>query len=262
MEENDSSTMKFIEINALCFKSGILLTLFFILMPKLLFANGPNNVAETSHNLSYSGIGIFGTADADVTEICVFCHTPHNAVVAFPLWNHYSTTLRSFTLYTSHTLDAAMPGDLAADSASRLCLSCHDGITALNALAKYGSFGHKPSMTAGGVRLADGADSAEGMGAHIGTYLRNDHPVGFDYVTAQATDGKLHSIGDVKTAGLTFYGPNGQFMECPTCHDPHVDYDYVKEGLYDFPPDGDWRYRPFLRKTNVSSELCLTCHDK
>ena len=266
MEGNDSSLMNKIKtdwFNSLIGITSIaVISLCFIVKPTFLFAQGPQRVKETSHNLSSSGIGIFGTSDADVTEICVFCHTPHNADVKYPLWNRYSTTARTFTLYTSHTKDAQMPGDLAPDSASRLCLSCHDGITALNALVNYGTFGHKPNMILGADTLSDGADYEEGIGANIGTYLRNDHPVGFDYEIAQSTDGKLHPIAQVKAAGLKFFGSNGNFMECPTCHDPHVDYDYVKEGLYDFSGNGDYRYRPFLRKTNVSSELCFTCHNK
>ncbi|MFQ6108814.1 MAG: cytochrome C, partial [Candidatus Aminicenantales bacterium] len=64
-------------------------------------------------------------------EICIVCHTPHNAdtsVSAAPLWNHDVTTA-TYTLYSSSTLDATLgqPGDI-----SKLCLSCHDGTVAID----------------------------------------------------------------------------------------------------------------------------------
>lgn len=221
------------------------------------FAAVPHKVAETSHNLSSAELG--GGYGSNVSEVCVFCHTPHNGNLTYPLWNRYSTIERNFTLYSSHTLDATMPADLPEDSASRLCLSCHDGVTAINALVRYGSFGFKPVMSGGGETLS----AAAGNTANLGTSLRDDHPVGFNYEEAQSKDKWLNPITQVKAGGLKFFGANGNMLECPSCHDPHVDYDYIR-GFGDIILDtfGDRRLRPFLRKSNQSSQLCFTCHNK
>ncbi|MDH3972763.1 MAG: hypothetical protein OEV42_00670 [Deltaproteobacteria bacterium] len=230
---------------------------FFMLYGEPSFAAAPHNVAETSHNLSSELLG--GGFGSNVTEICVFCHTPHNGNLSYPLWNRYSTIEREFTLYSSFTLDADMPANLAPDSASRLCLSCHDGVTAINALVRYGSFGFKPTMSGGAETLSAAGENT----ANLGTSLRDDHPVGFDYADAQSRDSGLRNINDVKAGDLKFFGANGNMLECGTCHDPHVDYDYIR-GFGDnvLATIGDRRLRPFLRISNQSSQLCFTCHIK
>ena len=49
-------------------------------------AEEPSSVAGTVHNLSVSGPGEFRALTE--TEVCKFCHVPHNAVVPVPLWGH------------------------------------------------------------------------------------------------------------------------------------------------------------------------------
>ena len=116
-------------------------------------------ISGTDHDFSSRGWGS--------TEICVFCHAPHNtntSVAGAPLWNH-AVTGATFTMYSSSSLKATMPGQPAG--VSKLCLSCHDGVTALD------SFGTR-TPTAGPIT---------GI-ANIGTNLGNDHPIGFAYNAA------------------------------------------------------------------------------
>ncbi|PKN59184.1 MAG: cytochrome C [Deltaproteobacteria bacterium HGW-Deltaproteobacteria-14] len=167
-------------------------------------------------------------------EICLPCHTPHNAdqsVTQAPLWNHAVTTA-SFTVYSSPTLQAtvAQPG-----GSSKLCLSCHDGTVAID------SFGGTTGTT-----MVTGA-------ANVGTDLSNDHPVSFTYdATLAASDGRLvdpAADGDTNpdTVGMSSpYVPlfAGK-LECASCHDPHNGTSI--EGL--------------LRVSNAGSGLCLKCHD-
>ena len=77
---------------------------------------------------SYAAAGITGTkhdfkGEAWNTggQICIACHTPHNAKTTqlIPLWNHTATTT-VFGLYTSNTLQA-VPGQPAG--ISKACLS-------------------------------------------------------------------------------------------------------------------------------------------
>lgn len=166
------------------------------------------------------------------TEICIFCHTPHDAKAATngPLWNHAPTATATFTLYanTSGSLNA-IPGQ--PGSISKACLSCHDGTVAPDS---YGTRVGTAPMLTGAVLI--GAD------------LSNDHPISFTYDTALATaDGQLvapnstSSVDVAKTLPL-FVGK----MECATCHDAHGGITGTK----------------LLRKTNAASALCLACHVK
>src|SRR6476469_7673561 len=64
--------------------------------------------------------------------VCSPCHSAHNTDPAqiAPLWNH-ATTTGPFTMYSSPTLDAAMPA--TPTGVALACLSCHDGTLGLNA---------------------------------------------------------------------------------------------------------------------------------
>lgn len=179
-------------------------------------------IAGTDHDLS--GTGGEG-------QICIFCHTPHNADISVadaPLWNH-EVTAQTFTPYTSATLDAVVG---QPDGISKLCLSCHDGVTNVDA---YGGLPGTSPMTGGAV---------------IGIDLRDDHPISFTYDDALATtDGGLFApssansgLGGTIQADMLF----SDQLECGSCHDVHDD-----------------TFGPFLRKNNDNaSALCLTCHDK
>lgn len=231
----------------------------FFAVPFCSFAAPVSNVANTPHNLSTTGPGSLKSTDE--TEICVFCHTPHNANPAVPLWNHYSTTAKTFLLYTaSPTLDMTKPDypkGLAADSISRLCLTCHDGTTAFNTLVNpSGSLGTNPGWDDFALTFEIAGVYAEGEGPYLGTDLTRMHPIGFDYTSA-AADTEIYTIDTPKGQDLKFFGPGQNLLECPTCHNPHVDYNY--NGISQ-PEYG--RYDPFLRKSNKSSNLCFACHDK
>jgi hypothetical protein len=138
-------------------------------------------------------------------QICIVCHTPHNAsttVTDAPLWNHAVTTT-TFTLYSSPTLNATVG---QPDGSSKLCLSCHDGTVAVN------SFGGVTGTT-----MLTG-------GALIGTSLANDHPISFTYDAALVTaDGGLQPItsdsglGGTISAKMLFSGK----VQCSSCHDVH-----------------------------------------
>ncbi|MCW8849664.1 MAG: hypothetical protein OQJ81_06755 [Melioribacteraceae bacterium] len=165
-------------------------------------------------------------------EICLPCHTPHNANISLteaPLWNH-TITNASYDLYVGYAMNATVDDP---DGSSKLCLSCHDGTIALD------SFGGAPGN--------DG-NKMTGKG-NIGTDLTNDHPISFTYNTALANaDGglfdpstKITSLGGTIHADLL----SGGQMQCSSCHDPHNNVNGA-----------------FLLIDNSSSALCLTCHDK
>ena len=121
---------------------------------------------DTRHNLSATGPG---RVRAGTTEVCAFCHTPHRAATTRALWSRDLPPV-TYTLYTSSTLEAtpAQP-----TGATRLCLSCHDGTTALGLMR----------TSSGRRRLALGPITGR---ANLGTDLSDDHPVSFEYTTALA----------------------------------------------------------------------------
>ena len=115
-------------------------------------------VVGSAHDLSDD----FTTPD---NQVCIYCHAPHNALVAVPLWNHASTA-QTFTMYSSSTLDNTIAGQ--PSSISKQCLSCHDGVTNIDA---YG----------GGAGTENMGTTFPGSGAIMGTDLGNDHPVSINY---------------------------------------------------------------------------------
>jgi predicted CXXCH cytochrome family protein len=162
-------------------------------------------------------------------QVCIVCHTPHNAQAgAAPLWNH-SATGTTFALYGSPTFNGAIaqPG-----GASKACLSCHDGTVALDAFG-----GAAGSTFLSGSTL-------------LGSDLTNDHPVSFVFDSAlAATDGGLHNPATTPSGLLSTIRADLLFndkVECASCHDVHNAYNQPS----------------LLVKSNAGSALCLTCHNK
>src|SRR5512139_719052 len=123
------------------------------------------------------------------TQVCVYCHTPHMPAgrTQDPLWNHTLSTQGSYNVYGSSTMNAAPTAMTGSDgSVGSLCMSCHDGTVAVNALWK------QPTDAAvGSTRNATGTTIltaafaiAPTAGGYLGTDLSNDHPVNFIYDAA------------------------------------------------------------------------------
>lgn len=232
------------------------------------FAAAPNGVSYTKHNLGTTRplSNTFGvTAASGQTQICIFCHIPHNSLPGKKfLWNNSDYPTYNFQMYTATKFipDAQKGANLS--EVSRMCMSCHDGAGALNAMSNP-----RPPMEGGFDQIGDPTffdPDPSLQGANIGnantdeftrgTNLTNDHPISIDYQAvwdynnAQGTL-TLKTQPQAEAAGVMFW--NGK-VECVTCHDPHVNYDGAL--------GGDPAYQPFLRKSNASSALCFACHDK
>ncbi|MCF6169191.1 cytochrome c3 family protein [Lutibacter sp.] len=198
---------------------SILILSFLIGFPIFLNAQ---SIITTKHNLSISGTGtIKATSES---EICIFCHTPHNSSPRAPLWNK-NISGTTYTLYNSSTLDA-VPGQ--PDGSSILCLSCHDGTIALGEVVSRTTpidmTGIMPSKS------------------NLTTDLSNDHPISFTYDAALAA-----SDGQLKTPPLNSLAilDHNSKLQCTSCHDPHKETN-----------------PKFLRASNEFSDLCFLCHDR
>ena len=186
------------------------------------------------------GLFIAGTASAQIlgsvhdfttelspnTDLCAFCHTPHDSDITVseaPLWDHELTTA-TYTPYDTVTMDATMSGDSTTYGISRLCLSCHDGTVAVDS---YGG------VT--GTNLISGNWPGVGVN-YVAGDLSAEHPISVPTTDPDVRDTPLN-------AGTQLFG--GQ-VECASCHDVHD-----QTGL-----------GSLLTVTNAASELCLSCHIK
>lgn len=185
-------------------------------------------IAGTPHDLSAKGWG--------TTETCKFCHTPHQAQVVAgggsPLWNHKTTAVATYTLYSSPSFSASItqPGPT-----SKLCLSCHDGTVAVDSFANRG-------VLVSGTHFITATNMVGGGGN-----LASDHPIAFTYDAALASaDGGLVTPVSTNYVDSLRQVPlyNGK-MECASCHTSH-----------------DNAFGNFLRMSNASSALCSKCHVK
>lgn len=179
-------------------------------------------IATTAHNLTATGPG--AVKATGVGDLCVFCHTPHRAGQTRALWNRDLPPL-TYKLYESSTLEAALRQPTGA---SRLCLSCHDGTTALGNL-------RVPPAT-GPVSLGPLAGRAA-----LGTDLSDDHPVSFVFDAALAL--RQGQLVDPSALPKTVPLDSTRQLQCTSCHDPHED-----------------RYRKFLRLDDRAAALCTGCH--
>lgn len=212
------------------------------------------DIATSKHNLASSGPNDSGIESTNTDDICVFCHTPHadsSSTLLAPLWNHADTT-QTFTAYSSATIDATMGQPTGV---SKACMSCHDGVTAVNNLLNnVGSgAGTDPTMQ----NVGASGEIPAGVTA-LGTDMNYIHPVSFTYDAALATtDGELYdpttqgagiaacTAGGGHIDDCMLFGASNDQLECASCHDVHDD-----------------TISMHLIKSNAASALCMTCHDK
>lgn len=193
----------------------------------------------------------------DNGRVCMYCHTPHNANMSFnypnpPLWNRYIDTRKVFQVYSSPTMNT-VPGD-PQTTISILCLGCHDGtvgsavVGGISGSDKHdlvvGALGERPDMSSIQPCQRCHPDMFGGPAPKWqGTDLRDDHPIAMTYPTA-AQDPKFNIPPDLVNGWSTVRLYGGR-VECPSCHNVHE------------PANA-----PFLRMSNVGSQLCIVCHIK
>jgi predicted CXXCH cytochrome family protein len=189
-----------------------------------------DSIVNTPHNLSASGPGPFKATSE--TQVCVFCHTPHHANPAGPLWNHTLSSGVTYIKYTSPTMVAYTSASTAPDpnGSSKLCLSCHDGTVALGAVQNRDS----PIPLQGGKVQMTPGDTG-----YIGTDLSATHPISF-VVTDQtvATNNAnnpsslaLNSVSAMRADADVHLDAQDR-VQCTSCHDPHSDANYATSGVH------------------------------
>ena len=240
-------------------------------------------VNGSMHDITYLGVAQGFYNQDDYQRVCIFCHTPHNAQpngdVAAPLWNHTLSTV-DLAPYT-WAAPANLPIQIDADpliGPSRLCMSCHDGITAVDS--------HGPTVgTAQGNNNGNHAMSSPGRAI---TDLTVTHPIGFLYQDALDARTNTELIdpstgatfiqsvllgnaavnSDSRLAGRGAWTPGtkkisdtlyGGYMTCASCHEVHN----LKNAV-NAPSVSNASFAPnyFVWAPEEGSALCLSCHIK
>jgi hypothetical protein len=243
-----------------------------------------NSIMGSRHDLTSfnqrgyaSDVGpMTGTAFNNYKEVCVYCHTPHNADSIAPLWNRQSSNASGFKMYNSPNFDSKADAGVP-DGISLACLSCHDGTVAVDAVLnqpkarevidtrvhyKMNDGQNTPGGDACGKCHNRGGGAYGGLnGAHDATMrylsqdLTNDHPISIALPTYDLDPGFNQPSMPTRDGGRQFQNGirtfAGDKVQCASCHNPHDPDERNAEGR-----------APFLRTSNGYSALCLTCHQK
>ena len=215
---------------------------------------------------------------------CAFCHTPHNALpngsVPAPLWNHAPSTvnLAPYTWAAPTNQGIAINSDPLVGP-SRLCMGCHDGVTAVD------SHGSAASSPTGTTKMT--ASYVDGLGNTAKRYITDltvTHPIGFlwaDAASARGTELQLvtnsfiadNALNYTATSNVAAFDTRNRgsitqsggktiqnvlysgYMTCATCHDVH-------DSVNASPAPGGSSYNYFLYAQEEGSAICLSCHTK
>lgn len=210
-------------------------------------------IVNTKHNLSVSVPGQVRPGQVRAlseTQICKFCHTPHNADPAYPLWNHELSSA-TYENYWSNTLKSYGSRAEAPpiDGFSKLCLSCHDGTVAIGAIV---SDERIQMVTVGNV--VEAGRLSPGAAGYLGTNLKGGHPISIIYdgtlVSRRNSEtGLNHLKWPVTDPDVKLYPTQGGYgVQCTSCHDPHGG-------------KGGPTAPPFWRKIDENS-VCTVCHEE
>jgi len=229
-------------------------------------------IVNSKHDLSNGSTNsLYNTGST--TQICVFCHAPHNANLSLPLWNRTNPT-STFILYQGQNMaNQSFSNNFTADSTSLFCMSCHDGVTSISAVHNAGVIESNAATASAKVHTAKVGAFYNGAigntGGNLGTDLSKTHPINFRVTNDNQADLNYASpatfMGPVAAATATATGVasgvtyplfkssgNGgnrvsasDYLECGSCHAVH-----------------DSLNSPFLRETMAKSTLCLGCHNK
>jgi len=194
-------------------------------------------------------------------EICRVCHVPHDhGEVRYGnlgiLWNHQTTTKSNWEMYASSPdmlewIDGTI--EPAPAGVSRLCLGCHDGVSAIN---QYD--GKTPADTGYGAGTAyymDDYSESSIIGGTVAS-LTNNHPISVSYNNVNDTQLKDPASSFMANGDSVESLLNDQRVECSSCHDVH-DREAVA---------GTHLLRERITGDDVTgvgaSALCFACHDK
>lgn len=225
------------------------------------------SITDSVHNLSVSGKTRNVTLSGS-TQICIFCHTPHNGTGNLPLWNRNAPTqAANFQLYSGVGMANVSYKTFTSDSISLFCMSCHDGSplggTMIYNLPTTLPAAEKTALLNYAGQIGNSVQT--NLQAFRTSGLKSTHPINFPVSQANNTQPGANGAGDLAAVttvgtgkalasannpGLNFplYKSSRSLdstFECSSCHSVHDDANTA-----------------FLRDTMAGSKLCLGCHLK
>ncbi len=224
-----------------------------------------NNKHRLGNRLTYNGVMAAPSSTFNGTDqICVFCHTPHAAAPESTLWSRPDPKKLTFPLYGDVSGAPLVIKDDATASAnsqygpsygvypngaSRLCMSCHDGITAIGLLRDNSTIAMLPSAKLDG----DGSFN-DSISAVID--LDTAHPISFVY--NETVKDNIESVRGLTTYEVPIAADDVPLdglnrMQCTTCHDPHDDTRLDGLGL------PFWRHNTGTTASSYN-QVCDACH--
>jgi hypothetical protein len=237
--------------------SGLLIVLLWgasaLAASQKLAAGVPAGNNDHPHNMSSTGSSSVQALPGETDQICIFCHTPHNSSDRGALWNRPDITSPlgggNFPLYgrlTEIIIDDITEakyggGNEYPNGSTRLCLSCHDGVTAVGAV-----------ISAWGGPIADSIGPMTTMIIDLST----SHPVSFTYdaaVLLPALNAKATVTANRYQLPAVGILDDQSRMQCTACHDPHVD---TNDGSYLLPM---WRKYTGIEADDYD-DTCGECH--
>jgi len=182
-----------------------------------------------THDLTPNGVGL---VKGSLSNACLYCHAPHGAMSSpTPLWNQ-KLSMQTYNFYSSTTYHQ-IAIQLALNSPSKLCLSCHDGTVAPGQTVAFGLIPMTGNMKSTSV---------------FGTDLKSSHPFSLQTPLVDSPNVNVQLFGNPgQTADPKVRLINGT-IECTTCHEPH--FQNIDKAL-----------PLFLVRDSSNSQLCLACHD-
>ena len=206
----------------------VMLVVLAVALVTAAFGQDMSKVVNTPHNLN--NLDVWGVVIPD-NRVCLPCHTPHNAQTntdgsSMILWNHEMTD-QTFEMYTTQ---AGHQGG-QPEGPSKMCLSCHDGATAIDS---YG----------GNDGYFNNVKIPPWRPTYIGTDLRDDHPIGIQYPPPDLPPDDYNDKSTFSGVKVVTIGGQDR-VECTSCHDPHNN-----------------SLGRFLRQTLDGSAICLECHNQ
>ena len=182
-----------------------------------------------THDLSPAGTS---PVKGSIANSCLYCHAPHASMgIGTPLWNQ-QLSVQTYSMYTSTTYHQT--GEQPPiGSASKLCLSCHDGTVAPGQTVAFGALAMSGVMKSTSV---------------FGNDLKSSHPFSLKTPFTDAPEINALLFGSPPTTADPAVQLVNSNIECTTCHQPHF------QNLDKVLP-------LFLVRDSSSGTLCLACHD-
>lgn len=237
-------------------------------------------VVNTKHNLAHwSPYAYRATTE---NRVCIFCHTPHNASPAGALWSHSLTAGGvTFKKYSSGTL--RILGEAQSESgydtstitgATKLCLGCHDGLTALGAITTGGG---ATTIEMEVETLGGSSSGYKEDGSNVN--IQNKHPVSFKYDqtvvdainnanSPPAVKGSVYDLPGGTANGTAqnlvvqkMVDIEGGRIECTICHDPHESKATDDRANLPFWISGSYD-AGVLGNLSSYEGVCVSCHSQ